>query len=295
MPAPDTNAAKTAALARWLLNPFAVPTVAEIYEAIATDAISESGLYLNLGYWRTADTIDAACADLVRLLGETAELERAETVVDVGYGFGDQDIAWARRFAPGRIIGFNITASQVATARQRVEAAGLTERVDLRQGSATAMPLPDASADVVLALECAFHFDTRAAFFREAARVLRPGGRLVLGDIIPTQPRGGPGHRAMQRAGWALTSRVWQIPAANADTPAGYAGKLRAAGFADVRIESIRDDVYVPLHRHLAAHPAHERRFHPIMRLPLKLARHTDPERLFCGLDYVLASARKAA
>ena len=295
MRAIDVDLRRTAAIAGWLANPFRRTSVAGIYDAIATDAISESGLYLNLGYWRDADTIDDACTALVHLIGERAGLGPGDDVVDVGFGFGDQDIYWARTFAPRRITGLNITRSQVDEARRRVAEAGLDGQVDLRAGSATDMPLGSDSADKVLALECAFHFDTREAFLREAARVLRPGGRIVLGDIIPARPSPNPLRRAAQRAGWAATARVWNIPRANADSRRGYAMKLRAAGFTDIRIESIRDHVFTPLHRYLTADPDRMHRYHPLLRLPFHAARRADPERLFSGLDYVVVSAQHSA
>ena len=295
MTAHSSNLRRGAGVLGWLLNPFRATSVPEIYDLIATDAISENGLYLNLGDWRSASSIDEACTALVHRLGVVAGLGAGDEVVDVGFGFGDQDIYWARHFAPARITGLNITRSQVDVARRRVAEEGLEDRVDLRHGSATAMPFPDASADIVLGLECAFHFDTRAAFLHEAGRVLRSGGRLALGDIIPAPPSPSPGRRAAQRVGWSLTSRIWNIPRANADTPESYRAKLRGAGFTNIRIESIRADVFVPLHRYVTARPELVRRYHPLLRLPFHVVRRADPERLYSGLDYVLVSAEKPA
>ncbi len=93
--------------------------------------------------------------------------------MDVGFGFADQDMLWMEHLAPRHITGMNITPMQLRLARARVRRRGMAGRITLIEGSATAMPLPDACCDVVAAVECAFHFHTRADFLGEAFRVLR--------------------------------------------------------------------------------------------------------------------------
>lgn len=276
---------------RWIYDPTRRPSVTDIYELLATNAFSRRGLYLNLGYWRTAEDIDAACAALVDLLGRAAALGPGERVVDVGFGFGDQDLRWLRTRAPASIVGLNVTASQVREARRRVAEAGLSDRIAPLQASATAMPLPDAAHDKVLALECAFHFDTRVRFLAEARRVLRPGGRLAVGDIVRAPPAPSARGRAWQDWSWRMFRRTWDIPRANSHTRVTYVKALIDAGFDNVRVESIRGDVFAPLHRHLAAHPELTRRFHPLARGPLELALRADPDWLYAALDYVLVTA----
>jgi ubiquinone/menaquinone biosynthesis C-methylase UbiE len=298
----DTAQPRTRDFARWLLDPRSRPEVAEIYETIATNAISETGLYLNLGFWRDdVESVDEASRALVHLLGKAADLKPGDRMLDVGYGFGDQDAEWLRAFDPAEIVGLNITESQVETARGRMAEQGLSARIDLRQGSATEMPLPDADAggdadrgfDRVLALESAFHFDTRAEFFREAFRVLKPGGRLATADILPAVPAGDPLTRAVQRFTWRMTARTWNIPDANAVRPAAYARQLHAAGFTNVRITSIRKRVYAPLHRHLAG----REKLFPDLPTPARVAARAalsvPPELAYSGLDYVIATADK--
>jgi len=129
---------------------------AAIYDLLATSSPTEHGLYLNLGYWRYASDVDQASDALAMLVAETGRMNSADRVLDCGFGFGDQDLLWAQRLKPRQIIGLNITESQVGIAQRRVVEAGLTDRVDLRHGSATDIPLPDASFDLVVALESAF-------------------------------------------------------------------------------------------------------------------------------------------
>ena len=142
----------------WFFTPFRPMTARDIYELMSTNAFTARGLYLNLGYWKNARTIDEACEALAELVGRAAAMGTGDDIVDVGFGFAAQDVFWMERFAPRRITGLNVTPLQVRTARERVRALGMADRIDLREGSATAMQLPSASCDVVTAIECAMHF-----------------------------------------------------------------------------------------------------------------------------------------
>jgi ubiquinone/menaquinone biosynthesis C-methylase UbiE len=217
-----------------------------IYDLISTrNLLAEKTLYLNLGYWDGSTTCDDACRRLAEVVGEIGSMSPADEVVDCGFGFADQDFYWLERFKPRRITGLNITVSQVVEARRRAAECGISSaRLDLREGSATAMPLADASADLVTALEAAFHFDTREAFFREAFRVLRPGGRLVTADILPRTDA----VRTLKAAvlQW-LFRRIWQVPAANVYDRCEYERKLSESGFVSIRVDSIHEKVYRPL------------------------------------------------
>ena len=287
----------------WLYNPFQSLDVPRIYDLLSTYSPTEHGLYLNLGYWANsgagaaagtgATDLDQASAALAMLVGEQAGIQPGDTVLDCGFGFGDQDILWAQKLQPERIIGLNITGSQVDLARRRVTDLGLDDRIDLRQGSATEMPLGSNSVDEVVAVECAFHFQTREQFFREAWRVLRPGGRLVMADIIPMPAISGFPERLKQRLSWGLVASKFAIPPENAYTRPSYHSKLAITGFGAIQIESIRDQVYAPLHRFLIEHPRTLKRLHPMLRLPARFALQFDAASVYSGLDYVLASAVK--
>lgn len=277
----------------WFYTPFKAMSASDIYELVSTNAYSGQGLYLNLGYWKDARTIDEACVAMAMLVADTAGVGPGMEVVDVGFGFADQDMLWMDRLKPARITGLNITSSQVRLARERVAARGLEDRIELLEASATAMPLPKASCDRVLGVECAFHFDTREDFFREAFRVLRPGGRIVLADVIRAEPDPKPFRRRIQAFNWKFFMQKYAVPEANSDTRADYAAKLTASGFSGARVESISRDVYPGLHQFMKTDPSMLRRFHWLARLPYRLTLLFPAESVYGAYDYVLAVAEK--
>lgn len=199
----------------------------------------DARFWFNMGYWKEARTYADAGAALAVRLADAAGLAPGHVVLDAGFGFGEQDLLWARQYDVKRIVGLNITLKQVDFARQRVDLAGLADRVDLRLGDAMDPPFQNNTFDTVLALESAHHFRPREAFFAQAARVLKPGGMLGVADIIAAREPKDVNHLQA----W-MTRRMTGSPGANFYSRDVYAKKLAKAGFVDVKVESIREYVF---------------------------------------------------
>ena len=284
-----------------LLNP-SRRGASTLYELISTsNYFTERTLFRNLGYWKDSpSTLDDACEAMARLAGEAAQLGPNDRVLDVGFGFGDQDMYWAEHFRPKQIIGINVTESQIALAQRRVAESGLSERVTLQKGSATQLAFEAASFDKVIALESAFHFDTREDFLREAFRVLKPGGRIVLLDMIPM-----PNQKVnvLLRFALSIGFQLWQMNEKNLYDREIYRGKLRAAGFESASVMSIQEHVAPHFTRYVVRQlqkPEVARRINPVVRWMLNPAGARDEseiKRKSVGyeLDYVLAVADKPA
>ncbi|MBC8314384.1 MAG: methyltransferase domain-containing protein [Bacteroidales bacterium] len=224
--------------------------ISTLYQLWEHDILSDKNKFINLGYWKNADCMDDAGRDMAHLLGEHAEISSNDKILDVGFGFGDQDLYWMKMFKPKSITGLNIIKSQVEAARERVRKNNLEDKIDLRFGSATDIPFGAKIFDKVLALESAFHFNSRDDFFQQAYRVLKDGGRLSIADIVPISSEAGcrkPGLIVRILEPFRLAA--WKIPRCNCYDEDEYCRRLEKVGFTNVQVTSIREDVFLPLRK----------------------------------------------
>jgi ubiquinone/menaquinone biosynthesis C-methylase UbiE len=156
-----------------------------------------------------------------------ADLQEGETVLDLGSGAGADALISARRVGPsGRAIGLDMTSEMLELARANAREAGV-DNVEFLQGYIEEMPLPDESVDVVIS-NCVINLSAdKRRVMREAARVLRPGGRLAVTDVVAD-----PELDERTRA----DIRQWTGCIAGALTRAEFERALAEAGFEAIEV-----------------------------------------------------------
>ena len=158
-------------------------------------------------------------------------LEAGQTVLDLGSGGGIDVLLSARRVGPtGKVYGVDMTDEMLALARENQRKASATN-VEFLKGTIEAIPLPANAVDVIIS-NCVINLSSdKDAVLREAFRVLKPGGRFAVSDVVV---------RGEVPADIRRSIELWVGCIAGALEEQDYAARLRAAGFSDVEVEPWR-------------------------------------------------------
>jgi arsenite methyltransferase len=192
------------------------PITSNLYDANQAGQIPEEALKASLG-----------CGNPTAL----AKLNPGETVLDLGSGGGIDVLLSARRVGPtGKAYGLDMTDEMLALANENKRKAG-AENVEFLRGEIEHIPLPDNSVDVVIS-NCVINLSSdEAQVLREAFRVLKPGGRFAVSDVVT---------RGEIRPEIRKNVLLWVGCVAGAMDEADYRGKLAAAGFEEIEVEPTR-------------------------------------------------------
>jgi arsenite methyltransferase len=192
------------------------PITANLYSDAEKGGLPEEAITASLG-----------CGNPTALI----ELKPGETVLDLGSGGGIDVLLSARRVGPtGKAYGVDMTDEMLALSRENQRKAGVAN-VEFLKGTIESLPLPDASVDVVIS-NCVINLSAdKDSVLREAFRVLKPGGRFAVSDVVVRGAVPEDVRRNME---------LWVGCIAGALEEQEFAEKLSAAGFRDVQIEPWR-------------------------------------------------------
>jgi len=155
-------------------------------------------------------------------------LEAGQTVLDLGSGGGIDVLLSAKRVGPGgKVYGLDMTDEMLALARENQKKAGATN-VEFLKGTIEAIPLPDSAVDVIIS-NCVINLSTdKDTVLREAFRVLKPGGRFAVSDVVVRGDVPPDIRRNME---------LWIGCLAGALEEQDYKSRLAAAGFTDIELD----------------------------------------------------------
>ena len=192
------------------------PITSHLYDGVQASQIPEEALLASLG-----------CGNPTAL----AQLNAGETVLDLGSGGGIDVLLSSKRVGPtGKAYGLDMTDEMLALARENQRKSGI-ENVEFLKGEIEHIPLPDNSVDVIIS-NCVINLSAdKDRVLREAFRVLKPGGRFAVSDVVT---RGAIPEDVRQSA------LLWVGCIAGALAENEYRAKLSAAGFDHVEVEPTR-------------------------------------------------------
>ena len=192
------------------------PITSNLYDASQAGQIPEEALLASLG-----------CGNPTAL----AKLNAGETVLDLGSGGGIDVLLSAKRVGPtGKAYGLDMTDEMLALANENKRKSGI-ENVEFLKGEIEHIPLPDASVDVIIS-NCVINLSAdKDAVIREAFRVLKPGGRFAVSDVVT---------RGEMLPEIRQSVLLWVGCVAGAMEEDEYRSKLKSAGFEQIELEPTR-------------------------------------------------------
>ena len=195
-----------------------VPVTSHLYDAAETAALPPRAVLASLG-----------CGNPTAL----ADLHEGEVVLDLGSGGGIDVLLSARRVGPtGKAYGLDMTEEMLSLARENQRTAGITN-VEFLKGDIERIPLPDATVDVIIS-NCVINLSAdKRKVLAEAFRVLKPGGRFAVSDMVVRGELPPAVRRSME---------LWVGCVAGALEERQFAALLAQQGFSDISIEPTRDD-----------------------------------------------------
>jgi cyclopropane fatty-acyl-phospholipid synthase-like methyltransferase len=200
--------------------------------------MSSDSLAMHFGYYdETVSTHEASLLKMNEVLAYYAQISSQDSILDAGCGYGGSAI-WLARTLGCRVNGISIVPEQIRAAQQAAEHHQVQDLVQFELMDFTQTAYPNASFDVIWALESVVHTERKSDFLQEAHRLLREGGRLLISEYLlrdtPLLSEEERGSLTPWLQGWAMASLL---------TPSDYCRLLADTGFQRVHIYDLTDHV----------------------------------------------------
>lgn len=203
-----------------------------------------SGGFINYGYWPSPLPSGAIShrartesqAELYRQVVSRLNVSEQDTLLELGVGIGAGAVTVIDEFRPARLFGVDLSTEQIERARQTIAGTDAADRIELRRGSVTALPLQDGSCEGVYSIEVLQHVDDLGAVATEVERVLKPKGRFCAATFF--------GSGGLDPSG--LTELLETVGnGADVIRPVDdFAAALTEAGLRNVEVTNVGDHVW---------------------------------------------------
>lgn len=202
------------------------------YNQLASKILAQkiSAIQLNLGYWENTSNVVEACNNLILRFAKFAEISEHQSILDVGFGYGEQILILSKLYKHLTIDGIDLSQIHLEVASKKIKQHKLSNRVNLIKGDINNKTLLPNKYDRIIAIESAFHFN-REKFFQKSFKSLKIGGIIALADIIFSTDA-----QLSQE-----TFKKLGVHKSNVYTIAQYTKLLATTGFTEVEYINISD------------------------------------------------------
>tara|TARA_A100001015_G_C15038820_1_gene738140 strand:- start:27 stop:956 length:930 start_codon:yes stop_codon:yes gene_type:complete len=214
---------------------------------ILKDVRGNNKNYMNYGYWvDDTDTLQNANEKLCDLVFKRGDLLNTKNILDVGCGYGEQDIQWCNK-TKAKLTSIDIDEDIIDKAKTNIKNNGLSDRINVLQGNACELQFSDETFERVTSVESAFHYLPRINFLKEAFRVLKKNGKFVIADILLSDNNN---ISYLNKLYQNAFSNIFNIPNDNLITKETFKTQLEDIGFKNVDILDITSNTFAPYYRH---------------------------------------------
>jgi cyclopropane fatty-acyl-phospholipid synthase-like methyltransferase len=203
--------------------------------------LNEDNQAVHFGFYdRNHRTHEQALLNTNQIMAALGKVEPGEHVLDAGCGNGGSSL-WLAAQKSVRVTGITPVATQIATAEKQASERRLAHLCQFIEGDYCQVPMEDNSVDTIWACESLCHAQNKAAFYREAARLLKPGGRIVIAEYIRYQ-RPLPNAQEKLLLDWV---NRWAIP--DLDSTHEHHAHLESTGFENIQIQDYTRYTFISL------------------------------------------------